>query len=127
MQTAQIGLITIVALLNGVALLWLSLGIQKLTGISNPGGVKNESYECGMKPEMESKVQFDIKYYLFAILFIIFDVEFVFLMPWANLFNNMLPGTRVFVISEAFIFVAILMFGLVYAWKKGALSWDQEV
>ena len=127
MQTAQIGLITVVALLNGVALLWLSLGIQKITGISNPGGVKNEPYECGMKAEMDSQVQFDIKYYLFAILFIIFDVEFVFLMPWANVYNSMQAGTRGFIIFEAFIFVAILLFGLVYAWNKGALNWDQEV
>lgn len=127
MESGQIAMIVSVALLNGIVLLWLSLGIQKLFGISNSGGVKNEVYECGMKSEMDSRIQFDIKYYLFAIMFIVFDVEFVFLMPWANIYNDLQAGTRGLIIFEAFVFVAILMLGLVYAWKKGALDWNQEV
>lgn len=126
MVIGQIGLISALALINGLVLLGLSAGIQKVFGIANPGGVKNESYECGMKSEMDATVQFDIKYYLFAILFIVFDVEFVFLMPWASLFNASPTGGRSFIIIEAFVFVAILMFGLIYAWKKGALNWNQE-
>jgi NADH:ubiquinone oxidoreductase subunit 3 (subunit A) len=125
MELGQIGLISALALVNGLVLLGLSAGIQRFFGIYNPGGVKNESYECGMKSEMNAQVQFDIKYYLFAIIFIVFDVEFVFLMPWANLFNMIPAGQRGFIIIEAFIFVAILMVGLVYAWKKGAINWNQ--
>lgn len=126
MEIGQIGLISALALVNGLVLLGLSAFLQRVFGIYNPGQVKTEAYECGMKPEMESKVQFDIKYYLFAIMFIVFDVEFVFLMPWANLFNFAQNGNRTFIIIEAFIFVAILMVGLIYAWKKGALNWNQE-
>ncbi len=126
MELGQIGLITSLALVNGLVLLILSLTIQKIFGISTKGKVKHESYECGMKPEMDAKVQFDIKYYLFAIMFIVFDVEFVFLMPWANLFNASEVGNRGFIIIEAFLFVAILLMGLIYAWKKGALNWNQD-
>jgi NADH-quinone oxidoreductase subunit A len=126
LEVGQIGLIFIVALANGLVLLGLSALIQRTFGIYAPNKVKNETYECGMKSEMDSQVQFDIKYYLFAIMFIIFDVEFVFLMPWANLYNFMQHGTRGFIIIEAFTFVMILMLGLFYAYKKGALNWNQE-
>jgi NADH:ubiquinone oxidoreductase subunit 3 (subunit A) len=126
METGQIGIISVVAILNGLFLLGLSIAIQRICGIYSPGAVKNDTYECGMKSEMDSQVQFDIKYYLFAIMFIIFDVEFVFLMPWASLFTFMEAGTRGFIIFEAFMFVAILLIGLLYAWKKGALDWNQE-
>lgn len=126
MEIGQIGLIASLALVNGLILLGLSTVIQRFFGIYSPGAVKNESYECGMKPAMNANVQFDIKYYLFAILFIVFDVEFVFLMPWATLFNFSQAGNRMFIIVEAFIFVLILMFGLIYAWKKGALNWHQD-
>lgn len=123
MEIGQIGFISLVALFNGLILLGLSVVIQKFFGISDPGGKKTEVYECGMESEMSAQVQFDIKYYLFAIIFIIFDVEFVFLMPWASLFN-LSQGNRTFIIVEAFIFVGILILGLAYAWKKGALDWD---
>ena len=126
MVLGQIALITLVALVNGLVLLGLSALLQRLFGIYSPNQVKNEAYECGMKPEMEAKVQFDVKYYLFAILFIVFDVEFVFLMPWATLFNYLQAGQRSFIIIEAGIFVFILMLGLVYAWKKGALDWNEN-
>ncbi len=125
MEIGQIGLISLVALFNGLILLGLSAVIQNFFSINDPGGKKTEVYECGMKSEMDAQVQFDIKYYLFAIIFIVFDVEFVFLMPWANLFN-LSQGNRTFIIMEAFIFVGILMLGLVYAWKKGALDWNQD-
>lgn len=126
MEIGQIALISGLALLNGLVLLGLSKTIQWFFGIASPGGVKSEVYECGMKTEMGAQVQFDIKYYLFAIMFIVFDVEFVFLMPWASLFNMSAAGTRGFIMVEAFIFVAILGLGLIYAWNKGALDWNQD-
>jgi NADH-quinone oxidoreductase subunit A len=126
MMIGQIGLITALALVNGLVLLGLSTVLQRVFGIYSPNAVKADTYECGMKSEMEALVQFDIKYYLFAIIFIVFDVEFVFLMPWASLFTKMPPGSRDFIIGEAFVFVAILFVGLYYAIKKGALNWNQD-
>ncbi len=126
MQIGQIALISALALVNGLVLLGLSTFLQRFFGIYSPNSVKAESYECGMKSEMEALVQFDIKYYLFAIIFIVFDVEFVFLMPWASLFIAAQPGTRSFIITEAFIFVAILALGLYYAIQKKALHWNQD-
>ncbi len=123
---SQIAFIAALALVNGLVLLGLSALIQKFFGIARPGLVKNDSYECGMKPQGDAQVQFDIKYYLFAIIFIIFDVEFVFLMPWASYFNETMPGQRGFIIFEAFAFVGILFLGLAYAWNKGALNWNQD-
>ncbi len=126
MYIGQIGLIAALAMVNGLVLLGLSTLLQRIFGIYSPNAVKADSYECGMKSEMDAQVQFDIKYYLFAIIFIVFDVEFVFLMPWASLFTAAQPGTRGFIIAEAFVFVGILLLGLYYATQKGALNWNQE-
>ena len=82
--------------------------------------LKENTYECGMKPFGDSRIQFDIKYYLYALLFLIFDIEAVFLFPWAVSFSKL----GLFALIEAFIFIAILIVGLVYAWRKGALKWQ---
>lgn len=121
-QLAQIGIFTVVGFMLGMVLLLLSAGIQRIFGIYHPTKVKNESYECGMKTFHDTKIQYDIKYYLFALIFIIFDVEFVFLVPWAVIFD--LAPSKLFLIVEAFIFVFILVLGLYYAWKKGVLEFD---
>lgn len=83
------------------------------------GKLKENPYECGMKPFGDSRIQFDVKYYLYALLFLIFDVEVVFLFPWAVSYNKL----GLFALVEALIFIGILVLGLAYAWKKGALSW----
>jgi len=85
-----------------------------------PGKLKENTYECGMKPFGDSRIQFDIKYYLYALLFLIFDIEAVFLFPWAVVYNKL----GLFALVEALIFIAILVLGLVYAWKKDALKWQ---
>ena len=85
-----------------------------------PGKQKEKTYECGMKPFGDSRVQFDIKYYLYALLFLIFDIEAVFLFPWAVSYNKL----GLFALVEALIFIAMLVLGLVYAWKKDALKWQ---
>ena len=121
-QLLQIIIFTIVGFTLGIVFLLLSTFIQKIFGISNPTKVKTESYECGMKTFQDTKVQYDIKYYLFALMFIVFDVEFVFLVPWAVVFD--IAINRIFLIIEAFIFVFILVLGLVYAWRKGVLEFD---
>ena len=121
-QFTQIAIFTIVGFVLGATLLTLSATIQRIFGISNPTKVKTESYECGMKTFHDSYIQFDVKYYLFALLFIVFDVEFVFLVPWAVIFD--IASNKMFLIVEAFIFVFILALGLLYAWRKGVLEFD---
>ncbi|MBI2966435.1 MAG: NADH-quinone oxidoreductase subunit A [Bacteroidetes bacterium] len=80
---------------------------------------KKEPYECGIQTIGTSKIQFKIGYYLFALIFLLFDVELIFLYPWAVAIKDF--GVIAFI--EMFIFLVILLLGLVYAWKKGALKW----
>ena len=87
----------------------------------HPEGVERRlTYESGMEPIGGAWIQFNIRYYMFALVFVIFDVETVFLYPWAVAFSQL--GLLAFV--EALIFIAILVVGLVYAWRKGALEWS---
>jgi NADH:ubiquinone oxidoreductase subunit 3 (subunit A) len=118
----QIVIFTIVGFALGAILLLKSALIQWLFGIKYPTKVKNETYECGMKSFHDTNIQYDVKYYLFALIFIVFDVEFVFLVPWAAVFN--MASNQLFLILEAFIFVGILLLGLIYAWRKGVLEFD---
>lgn len=80
---------------------------------------KTTTYECGMEPIGDGQSGFSIKYYMYAILFIIFEVEALFLFPWAVVFKRL----GFFALMEAFIFIAILFLGLFYAWKKNLLEW----
>lgn len=121
-QLLQIGIFTVVGFVLGLTLLLLSATIQRIFGIHSPSKVKTESYECGMKTFHDTKIQYDVKYYLFALIFIVFDVEFVFLVPWAVIFD--LSTSKLFLITEAFMFVFILVLGLYYAWTKGVLEFD---
>ena len=84
-----------------------------------PNSIKNQTYECGMETVGETWVQFKAQYYIFALIFLVFDVETVFLYPWAVAFNQV----TLFGVVEALIFIGILAGGLVYAWRKGALQW----
>lgn len=81
---------------------------------------KITTYECGEEPVGNAWIQFNMRYYVFALLFVAFDVETIFLFPWAVVYKKL--GT--FALIEAFIFIAILLIGLVYAWAKGALKWE---
>nr|YP_009403060.1 NADH dehydrogenase subunit 3 [Clermontia fauriei]AOV63667.1 NADH-plastoquinone oxidoreductase subunit 3 [Clermontia samuelii subsp. hanaensis]ASA34253.1 NADH dehydrogenase subunit 3 [Clermontia fauriei] len=103
------GLIPILAFFISGVLAPISKGPEKLS-----------SYESGIEPIGEAWLQFRIRYYMFALVFVIFDVETVFLYPWAMSFD--LLGVSVFL--EAFIFVLILIVGSLYAWRKGALEWS---
>ncbi|MBC8162808.1 MAG: NADH-quinone oxidoreductase subunit A [Roseiflexaceae bacterium] len=87
---------------------------------SRPTPIKLDTYECGLEALGDIRVQFKIQYYLFALAFVIFDVEVVFLYPWAVAFGQL----GLFALVEMAIFLAILGFGLMYAWKKGALEWQ---
>lgn len=80
---------------------------------------KSQTYECGMKPFGTAWIQYNVRYYIYALIFVIFDIETVFLYPWAVAFNKL----GLFAIIEMFIFLIILIVGYAYAWKKGALEW----
>lgn len=85
----------------------------------NPNVIKSETYECGVQTEGTAWVQFHAGYYIFALVFVVFDVETIFLYPWAVAFRQL--ATYGFV--EAILFIAVLLFGLAYAWRKQALEW----
>jgi NADH-quinone oxidoreductase subunit A len=90
-------------------------------GPKHPSAVKDQPFECGSPPSPgDARQRFAVKFYVVALLFIVFDVETVFLYPWAMLFRSL--GWAGF--AEMAIFVAILALGLVYVWRKGALEWD---
>ncbi len=84
---------------------------------------KQRAYECGEEPEGSPWVQFNIRFYLVALFFIVFDVEIIFMLPWAVVFNELLKEMGVFVFWEMAIFVLILVLGLAYVWAKGDLDW----
>ena len=90
-----------------------------LVAPKRPSAMKEIPYECGIVPEPYRWSQIQIRYYVFAILFLIFDVEAVFLFPWALVFLKSTPA----VFYEMLIFIGILMFGVLYSWKKGVLQW----
>ena len=115
MSSEMLILFFIVAIiLVGGAIVFSSLAAPRSL---NPA--KSEPYECGIPTEGPAWIQFNVGYYLFAIIYLIFDVETVFLFPWATVMRNI--GMRAFV--EIIIFFFILGIGLLYAWKKKALRW----
>jgi NADH-quinone oxidoreductase subunit A len=91
-----------------------------ILGPRNPGRVKLETYECGMEPIGPNRIRFAVKFYIIAMLFIVFDIEAVFLFPWAVVFKDL----GLFGFIEMAIFILILFAGLAYVWRKGALEWD---
>ena len=106
----------LIALLIGVVPLTLGF----LLGPRRPDSAKLSPYECGFEAFEDSRMKFDVRYYLVAILFIIFDLEIAFLFPWAVVLDRIgLPGF----IAMA-VFLGILVIGFIYEWKKGALEWE---
>ncbi len=97
---------------GGIALSWV---LAK----SSPNTAKGEAYECGIPSTGTSWIQFNVGYYLFALIFLVFDVELVFMYPWAVVVKEV----GMVALVEILIFMFILFMGLVYAWKKGALKW----
>jgi NADH-quinone oxidoreductase subunit A len=126
-QLAQIFLFALMGLaLPALGMIGLSWVLQVVFGYHRPNPMKIQPYECGMKPIQEAHLQFDIRYYLYALLFIVFDIEIVFLVPWAvstNILSSQLHA-RWLAPIEMTIFLLLLSVGLAYAWKKGALEWE---
>ena len=110
----------VVALLTGAFLVFAALLIARLISPRSFSVKKAEPYECGIPPRGESMLQFKVGYYLFAILFLIFDVETVFLFPWAVICKSL--GTSG--LLAVAVFLVILILGLAYAWRKGVLKWQ---
>jgi NADH-quinone oxidoreductase subunit A len=113
----------LVFMVLGAVTVALMLGISRLLRPRNPSPVKLSTYECGEIPVGSSWVQFNIRFYVVALIFIIFDVEVALLYPWAVVFRRL--GLLAFV--EAFIFIIILLMGLAYLWKEGDLDWVRTV
>jgi NADH-quinone oxidoreductase subunit A len=94
--------------------------LARLTGSQNPDSEKLSPYECGFEAFEDARMKFDVRYYLVAILFILFDLEIAFLFPWAVV----LPDIGFFGFAAMMVFLLILVVGFVYEWKKGALEWE---
>jgi NADH-quinone oxidoreductase subunit A len=97
----------------------LTLGVAKLVRPQNPHKTKNMAYECGVDPVDNARGRYTIRFYLIAILFVVFDVETIFLFPWAVQFKAL----GAFGLLEMLIFLLILVVGYIWIWKKGALEW----
>jgi NADH-quinone oxidoreductase subunit A len=127
LQLGQIAIFVIAGFaLPALGMILLAWILQAILGYHRPTKTKSQPYECGMKPMQGAHVQFDIRYYLYAILFILFDIEIVFIIPWLLATDTVGDQMqfRWFGPIEITIFVAILTVGLAYAWKKGALEWE---
>jgi NADH-quinone oxidoreductase subunit A len=119
-QYLPILLFLVVALGLSSAFVFLPMAVGRLTGSHKPDAAKLSEYECGFPAFEEPRSQFDVRFYLVAILFIIFDLEAAFLFPWAVSLDTI--GWAGWATMMLFIFELVL--GLVYAWKKGALDWE---
>ena len=103
------------ALLSG-----LILSLSFFVATQKPDPEKTSAYECGFDPFEDARAKFDIRFYLVAILFIIFDLEVAFLFPWAVVFGDI----GIFGFVSMMVFLGVLTIGFIYEWKKGALEWD---
>ena len=109
----------VVVILTAIALVAVALGIANAISPRSFNPQKGEAYECGIPTRGKSWMQFKVGYYLFAILFLMFDVETVFLFPWAAVDQDL----GVYGLAGILFFLVILVLGLAYAWRKGALEW----
>ena len=110
----------LVFLVVGVGLGCVMLALGAVLGPHRPDGAKLSPYECGFEAFEDSRMKFDVRYYLVAILFIIFDLEIAFLFPWAIVLDRI----GVFGFGAMMVFLAVLVAGFIYEWKKGALEWE---
>ncbi|MFC5300694.1 NADH-quinone oxidoreductase subunit A [Azospira restricta] len=116
----------LVFILVGVAIGVLPILLGWLVAPNRPDSEKLSPYECGFEAFEDARMKFDVRYYLIAIIFILFDLEIAFLFPWATIFKEIVetPAIKLFGFVEMMVFVAILVVGYVYAWAKGALEWE---
>jgi NADH-quinone oxidoreductase subunit A len=112
--------------LVGIAVGVLPILLGWLVAPNNPDAEKLSPYECGFEAFEDARMKFDVRYYLLAILFILFDLEIAFLFPWATIFKDIVQteSIKLFGFWEMIVFIAILLIGYIYAWAKGALEWE---
>ena len=103
---------------TGIGIALLIIG--NLLGPKRPSAEKLSAYECGFSAFEDARMQFDVRYYLIAIQFIVFDLEIIFIVPWATVFRDL----GVLGLIEMGIFAGMLLLGFIYVWKKGALEWE---
>lgn len=115
-QYLFIGIFLVFATLFGV----FALLFAKIVAPKKPSAVKESTYECGFESKGEPWIKYHAQYYIFALIFIIFDIETIFIYPWAVAFKKL----GLFAFIEMIIFIAILGFGLIYVWKKNILRWE---
>ena len=104
----------------GIAFVGAAFIVSWLLRPRDPNSIKASTYECGEIVKGSARVQFNVSYYLVAVLFVIFDIEVLFLVPWITVFREL--GIVSYI--EMMVFIAILMVGLIYAWKKGVFEWQ---
>lgn len=109
-----------IGLVMGVVFMVIGFGLGKILGHSKPYSEKNSAFECGFEAFEDARMKFDVRYYLVAILFIIFDLEITFLFPWAVALEHI--GMTGF--WAMMIFLGVLVVGFIYEWRKGALEWE---
>ncbi len=117
MPDAYIPVMLFVVVAIGFAV--FNLLLARLVNSSRYNKVKLEPYECGIEPTTDARGRYSVRYYLVAMLFVIFDVETVFMFPWAVIMDEL----ALFGLIEMLVFLFILVLGYVYAWRKGALEW----
>ena len=117
MPDAYIPVMLFVLVAIGFAI--FTLVLAGLVNSSRYNNVKLEPYECGIEPDTDARSRYSVRYYLIAMLFVIFDVETVFMFPWAVIMDEL----ALFGLIEMLVFLFILVLGYVYAWRKGALEW----
>ena len=117
MLNAYIPIVLFVLIAIGFAV--FTLFMSQLVSSKKYNKVKLEPYECGIEPQTDARDRYSVRYYLIAMLFVIFDVETVFMFPWAVIMDKL----ALFGLIEMIVFLAILVAGYAYAWQKGALEW----
>ena len=110
----------LVGLAVGLGPVVLGSGVSRLLGVHRPDSEKLSPYECGFEAFEDARMKFDVRYYLIAILFILFDLEIAFLFPWAIVLQEI----GLFGLIAMLVFLAILVVGFIYEWMKGALEWE---
>jgi NADH-quinone oxidoreductase subunit A len=109
-------LLVVIAICFGLG----AMVFSALVGPKKPSALKLAPYECGCEPVGSARERFSVKFYIIAMMFILFDIEAVFMYPWSILFKKL----GIFGLAEMGVFIAILLVGYIYVWKKGALEWE---
>ena len=116
----------LVFILVGLAFGCAPILLGRIVAPHRPDAEKISPFECGFAPFEDARIKFDVRYYLVAITFIIFDLEVAFMYPWASIYKEFVESDtlRMFGFVEMFVFMGILIIGYIYAWAKGALDWE---